>query len=136
MKSEFPAAVAEMPVSNIDDAAVYYADRLGFRLDWGDESGGIAGLSKGDSRIFLTNASFREPHRNSAPVVIWFNLNSRDEVDELHRLWSGNGATILSRPESKPWNLHEFTAADLDGNLLRVFYDFAWETRSVPNPAT
>ena len=26
-------------------------------------------------------------------------------------------------------SLHEFTAADPDGNLLRVFYDFAWETR-------
>jgi uncharacterized glyoxalase superfamily protein PhnB len=129
MKSEFPAAVPEVPVSNIDDAAAYYADRLGFTLDWGDESGGIAGLSKGDCRIFLTNTGFREAHGNSAPVVVWINLTSRDEVDGLHRLWSGNGAKITSAPESKPWNLHEFTAADLDGNLLRVFYDFAWETR-------
>jgi hypothetical protein len=37
------------------------------------------------------------------------------------------GARVVSEPESKPWNLHEFTAMDLDGNLLRVFYDFAWE---------
>ena len=33
----------------------------------------------------------------------------------------------MAMPDSKPWNLHEFTAADADGNLLRVFYDFAWE---------
>lgn len=33
----------------------------------------------------------------------------------------------LSGPESGPRNLHEFTAADLDGNLFRVFYDFARE---------
>lgn len=36
-------------------------------------------------------------------------------------------ADIVSAPEPKPWKLHEFTAADLDGNLFRVFYDFAWE---------
>jgi hypothetical protein len=59
--------------------------------------------------------------------VLWINLNSKAEVDGLHRAWSDAGAKIVSAPESKPWNLHEFIAADLDGNLLRVFYDFAWE---------
>ncbi len=31
---------------------------------------------------------------------------------------------IVSRPEDRPWNLREFVVADLDGNLIRVFYDF------------
>ena len=26
------------------------------------------------------------------------------------------------------WKLHGFIVADPDGNLFRVFYDFAWET--------
>jgi hypothetical protein len=64
------------------------------------------------------------------------NLGSRDEVDELHRGWSATGAKIAAPPESKPWNLHEFTATDLDGNLLRVFHDFAWEASSAPAEAT
>ena len=132
MKIEFPAAVPEVPVSNISEAATYYANSLGFTLDWGSDGGGIAGISKGACRLFLTNPSFRGAHGNSAPVLIWINLKSRDEVDELHRVWSGKAANIVSPPESKPWNLHEFTAADLDGNLLRVFYDFAWETKSAP----
>ncbi|NUS60381.1 MAG: hypothetical protein HOQ01_05485, partial [Lysobacter sp.] len=34
-------------------------------------------------------------------------------------------AIIVARPESKPWKLREFTAADRDGNLFRVFYDFS-----------
>jgi len=131
MTSAFPAAVPEVPVRNVDEAAAYYSNCLGFAHDWGDDSGGIAGISRGDCRIFLTNAAFRAAHGNSAPVLVWINLNSRDEVDELHRVWKASGAMIVSPPEAKPWNLYEFTAADLDGNLLRVFYDFGSETRSV-----
>jgi len=125
MASEFPGAVPEIPVRNVDEAAAYYASKLEFNVDWGDEAGGgIGGISKGQCRLFLTNRSFREPHGNDGPVVIWINLASNREVDQLHETWRGRGARIVSPPESKPWKLHEFTAADLDGNLLRVFHDF------------
>jgi hypothetical protein len=33
-------------------------------------------------------------------------------------------AKFVSEPEDKPWKLREFIAADPDGNLIRVFYDF------------
>ena len=51
-------------------------------------------------------------------------------VDDLYRLWSDSKAKLISAPESKPWGLHEFTAADPDGNLFRVFYDFATPERA------
>lgn len=127
MKQEFPGVVPEVPVGNVDVAAEYYQSRFGFRKDWGGEDGGIAQVSKGNCRIFLTNPAFREQHGNAAPVMIWVNLNSKHEVDNLYETWSRSDARIVSKPESKPWKLHEFTAADLDGNLFRVFYDFAWE---------
>ena len=79
--------------------------------------------------MFLTNRAFREHYGNAAPVLVWLNLNNKQEVDALHQTWTCSGARIVSPPESKPWKLHEFTVADLDGNLFRVFYDFAWETR-------
>jgi uncharacterized glyoxalase superfamily protein PhnB len=129
MMVEFPAAVPEIPVSDIDAALEYYASRLGFTIDWGGQAGGIAGISKGNCRLFLTNASFREGCGNHSPVVMWLNLDSKEEVDALYRLWRGNQAMIVSPPESKPWGLHEFTAADPDGNRLRVFYDFATPER-------
>jgi predicted lactoylglutathione lyase len=129
MNDEFPGAVPEIPVSNVDQAAVYYKEHLGFTIDWGDEvGGGIGGISRGRCRLFLTNGAFREMYSNSAPVVIWINLNNMKEVDDLHESWSHSGARIVSPPESKPWNLHEFTATDLDGNLIRVFYDFSRDT--------
>ena len=128
MENDFPGAVPEIPVSNVDTAAAYYRNQLGFSLDWGGEEGGIAGISRGNCRMFLTNRGFREHYGNAAPALVWLNLNSIQEVDDLYEEWSRSQARIVSRPESKPWNLHEFTVADLDGNLFRVFYDFASRT--------
>jgi predicted lactoylglutathione lyase len=129
MEYDFPGAVPEIPVSDINTAAAYYKDQLGFSIDWGGDDGGIAGISKGNCRMFLTNTAFRQPYGNAAPVLVWINLNSKQEVDDLYEVWRRGKARIVSPPESKPWNLHEFTVADLDGNLFRVFYDFTWERR-------
>ena len=126
MNSRFPGAVPEIPVSDVDESAAYY-ESLGFTRDWGDDAGGIAGVSRGDCRMFLTNTGFREMYATRGPVVIWLNLNSKAAVDELYRDWNGREAKLVSPPESTPWKLHEFTATDLDGNLIRVFYDFSRE---------
>ena len=131
MEQDFPGAVPEIPVHDVDRAAAYYKNQLGFTIDWGGEDGGIAGISKGSCRIFLTNRAFREQYSNSAPVLVWLNLNSKQDVDDLYETWSRREVRIVSRPESKPWKLHEFTVADLDGNLFRIFYDSSWETRGV-----
>jgi predicted lactoylglutathione lyase len=125
MKHKFPPAVPEIPVSDMNAALDYYERRLGFTIDWGGADGGIAGISKGQCRMFLTDRDFREHRRNASPVVIWLNLDNKHEVDELHEIWKSSGAKIISPPESKPWKLHEFTVSDLDGNLFRVFYDFS-----------
>lgn len=58
----------------------------------------------------------------------WLNLDSQAEVNELFAQWTAAQAKIVSEPEDKPWKLREFTAADLDGNLIRVFYDFRRDT--------
>jgi uncharacterized glyoxalase superfamily protein PhnB len=125
MNGEFPGAVPELRVTNVTRAALYYEKCLGFRWDWGTE--GLGQVSRGSCRIFLTDDAFRGEGDKWTPAVIWLNLDSKAQVDELHEVWSSSGAKILAKPESKPWNLHEFTVVDLDGNRFRVFYDFAWE---------
>jgi uncharacterized glyoxalase superfamily protein PhnB len=127
MAERFPAAVPELPVADVDKASAYYVDVLGFTLDWGNEEGGIAGISQGDCRLFLTSPFFRGQTETPAPVTIWLNCGSRHAVDELFDRWQIRRARVVSGPEDKPWNLREFRIADLDGNQLRVFYDFAWE---------
>jgi uncharacterized glyoxalase superfamily protein PhnB len=125
MVIDFPQAVPEIPVSNVEKAAEYYVNVLGFRFDWGDDKGGIAGISQGACRMFLTNAPFHQHYGTGGPVMVWLNLNSKQEVDELYRRWRQTGAKIVSEPEDKPWRLREFRVADPDDNQLRVFYDFS-----------
>ncbi|MBV9440607.1 MAG: VOC family protein [Candidatus Eremiobacteraeota bacterium] len=127
MLTHFPPAVPELPVTNVERAAEYYVNVLGFRFDWGNDEGGIGGISQGACRMFLTNTAFHRHYATGGPIMVWLNLNSKQEVDELYRRWHGAGARILSEPEDKPWHLREFIAEDPDGNRLRVFYDFAWE---------
>ncbi len=126
----FPVPVPEIPAANVDKAAAYYVNILGFTLDWGDDQGGIAGISRGNCRLFVTNRSFRESYGNIGPIVFWLNLESKGEVDELFAQWKAAQAKIVSEPEDKPWNLREFMAADLDGNLIRVFYDFRGDLKT------
>ena len=123
----FPAAVPEIPVSGLRAATAYYVKTLGFTHDFGEEEGGIAGISRGHCRLFLTNPSFRETYTNKPPILFWLNVQSRAEVDALFAEWKAAQAKLISEPEDKPWKLREFVAADLDGNLLRVFYDFRLE---------
>jgi uncharacterized glyoxalase superfamily protein PhnB len=127
MLAGFPKAVPEIPVNNLDEAAEYYVRVLGFSWDWGDNEGGIGGISQGQCRLFLTNASFRKQYGATGAVVIWLNLDSKQEVDELYQRWRQAGAMILADPDDKPWRLREFRVGDLDGNQFRVFYDFGWE---------
>jgi uncharacterized glyoxalase superfamily protein PhnB len=112
----------------VERAAEYYVRVLRFSFEWGDDEGGIGGIAQGNCRLFLTNARFREADGTTGPVTIWLNLNSKAEVDELFARWHEAGANVLSPPADKPWQLRKFTAADLDGNRLRVFYDFRWES--------
>jgi len=68
-------------------------------------------------------------------MLFWLNLHSKAEVDDLCEQWKAAQAKIVSEPEDKPWKLREFTAADLDGNLIRVFYDFRGDIIREPHIA-
>jgi uncharacterized glyoxalase superfamily protein PhnB len=126
---DFPAVCPEIPVSDLPVALAWYRDRLGFAVDWSDEALGLAGLSRGDTRIFLSNPAYRTHLGNAAPILLWLNLGSRAEIDALHAEWAGAGVRIDGPPRAQPHKLYEFFARDPDGNCWRVFYDFAWEER-------
>jgi hypothetical protein len=52
--------------------------------------------------MFLTNTAFREPYGTNGPVTIWLNLESKDQVDELHQRLARTKAKILSERKTSP----------------------------------
>src|SRR5205814_9411476 len=87
----FPKAVPEIPVSNVEKAAEYYVNVLGFHFDWGNDQGGIGGISQGECRMFLTNSSFRQHYGSGGAVLVWLHLDGKHAVGEVYPRWWGGG---------------------------------------------
>jgi len=117
---KLPAPVPELPVADIQAATSAYVRQMGFSVDWTYEDH-LAGISKDAARVFLRRRSPQEDR--SLGVVIWLNMASSTEVDELHAEWKERGVRIVDELHTAPHKLREFTAQDLDGNRLRVFFD-------------
>jgi predicted lactoylglutathione lyase len=116
-----PHAVPELPVDDVRAAGESYARQMGFSVDWSYEDS-LAGISRDDARVFLR---LRTPEEAKArySVLIWLNMASSTEVDQLHAEWKKRGALIVKDLQTAPCHLREFTAQDPDGNRIRVFYD-------------
>jgi hypothetical protein len=67
---DLSAPVPKIPTANVDIAAAYYVNTLGFTFDWGDDQGGIAGVSRGNCKMSITNRPFRESYGNIGPILI------------------------------------------------------------------
>jgi predicted lactoylglutathione lyase len=120
---KLPAPVPELPVSNITAATAEYASHMGFSVDWTYQDY-LAGISKDAARVFLRRRT-PEEERHRYSVLIWLNMASSAEVDQLHSQWKESGVRIVEKLETTPYKLRQFTAQDLDGNRLRVFFDLA-----------
>jgi predicted lactoylglutathione lyase len=114
-----PAPVPELPVADIQAAAAAYV-KMGFSVDWTYEDY-LAGISRDDARIFLRRRTPEEAAQRLG-VVVWLNMASSAEVDQLHAEWKERGVPIVKELQTAH-TLREFTAEDGDGNRLRVFFD-------------
>jgi predicted lactoylglutathione lyase len=117
----FPPAVPELPVGNIEAAGNAYVQQMGFSVDWVYE-GYLAGISRDATRLFLRRRTEHDAAQCHS-VTIWLNMASPADVDELYAVWKKSGVTIAEELHTAAYNLWEFTARDVDGNRLRVFYD-------------
>jgi len=104
---KLPVPVPELPVNDIDSAGAFYQQRMGFNIDWKYEDY-LSGISRDDARIFLRQRTVEERKQNYS-VLVWLNLHSTQEVDELYAQWKRDGVPIVDELETKPWNLREFT---------------------------
>jgi predicted lactoylglutathione lyase len=116
-----PQPVPELPVDDVRTAGEAYARQMGFEVDWVYEDF-LAGISRDDARVFLRRRTPEEAKARYS-VLVWLNMGSPAEVDQLHAEWKGRGVLIVEELRTAPHNLREFTAQDPDGNRFRVFYD-------------
>jgi hypothetical protein len=74
--------------SGINEAAAYYENNLGFTVDWGGEELGLAGISKGNCRMFLSNSDYRKECWNAGPVLVATSQRLRSALTtHVKRAW-------------------------------------------------
>ena len=116
-----PQPVPELPVDDVQAAVESYARGMGFGVDWVYEDD-LAGLSRDDARVFLRRRTPEEAKERYS-VLVWLNMGSPAEVDQLYAEWKERGVPIVAELRTTTYNLREFTARDPDGNRFRVFHD-------------
>ena len=127
--------VPAMPVQDVQAAAAFYQDRLGFSVGYRDH--GFAKLLRDDAELHLWAASDRswkervdlvqEPVCSGAETFIAGTASCRIEVDQVDEIYAEmKGAAVLHPRDpgsaaDTDWGTREFAALDLEGNLLTFF---------------
>jgi len=98
-------------VRDITRAVDFYTSRLGFTLGftWGEPLR-FAGINLGEVQIFL-----QQGDPGTVPGQVYFVV---DDADALHAYQAGKGVQVLRTPADQPYELRDYTVADLDGNEL------------------
>ncbi|MEO7046061.1 MAG: VOC family protein [Ferruginibacter sp.] len=52
-----------------------------------------------------------------------YNVNSKNEVDEIYQKFKVKGVKILKEPESTPFGGYFFTFSDVEGNILEIAFN-------------
>lgn len=109
MGTEVENTIPVLPSKNLARSKIFYVEKLGFRVDWGEEeSASICQVSRDGQRIMLM-----ENDRLGSPACVWIGLES----DRLFKEFQTNGVKVLQQPENKPW-AYEMLIEDIDGNVL------------------
>jgi predicted enzyme related to lactoylglutathione lyase len=103
-------AVPILRVRNLAASIDFYTKVLGFRVDWGGESGIMASVSRDRGSLMLCQGD-----QGNAGTWVWIGV---EDADALHRELSAAGAKIPLPPTNYPWAL-EFHVQDPDGHVLR-----------------
>lgn len=99
--------------TDIKKSLQYYTEVLGFEnsWEWGDPVD-FGGIAKDGVEIFFCLHGQGRPGTWIAIIV--------DDVDAYYNTIKEKGASILSPPEDKAWNMREMFVQAPDGHILRI----------------
>ena len=108
--------VPTLPAKSVTESIVYYREKLGFELDWDDESLGFdhtmfAALSRDDCQLCLSE----HKRDGTPPVTMWCFVT---DAVALYRDFEQRGAKLGDEPKVEPWGELCFEVVDPDGNRL------------------
>ncbi len=110
-----------LPVPDVQAAAEYYRDRLGFSVDflYGDPPT-HASVSRGEWTTEGARIQFSRAPENATPgtgVVLY--IFAGPDVDGLCEQYRARGVHIASEPATYPWGMREFHIRNCNGYVLR-----------------
>lgn len=110
-----------LAVPNLQNAALYYQDVLGFTIrEIGDD--GWRMFERDECRIMAGHCPDAIPpyelgdHSYFAYIVV-------DNVDKYHAEISNNGAELIKALKSEPWGMREFGVRTNDGHRIMFGQD-------------
>lgn len=113
-------AQSVLMVHDVGKTAVYYRDKLGFRIDFlYGHPPRHAGVSLGNwTGQGVTIQFSKVPASQELGVSTYLYLFMDAKIDLLYEKFLANGVECVSPPESYPWGMREFKIRDLNGHLL------------------
>jgi hypothetical protein len=113
--TEFVSAVPIVPARDVEAAATWYRDELGFDVFHTEPEYGIVG--RGESWIHFWGPSAIAPEDSNT----MFRLGVRG-IDDLYAHCVGRDIVHPNAPlVEQPWGFREFSVRDRDGNLVTFF---------------
>ena len=98
----FPAPIPEHPRGQGRPSRSLLCQHAGLHPRLGDDQGGIAGISRGNCRLFITNRSFRESHGNrKSPREIRRTNKAKPRLINVHVI-------APSRTATRGWGAPDF----------------------------
>jgi len=115
MAARLLSAVPIIPAREVEAAAAWYRDELGFEVVHTEREYGI--VARDDVQVHFWGPSGIAPEHS----MTMYRIGVR-EIESLFEQCSARGIVHPNAPlEAKPWGMREFAVSDADGNLLTFF---------------
>jgi uncharacterized glyoxalase superfamily protein PhnB len=109
------SAVTNIPAREVEAAAEWYRDRLGFAVVHTELEYGI--VERDEIQVHFWGPSGIAPEDS----MTMYRIEARD-IDELYEhCWAQGIVHPNAGLEDKPWGTREFAVIDAEGNLLTFF---------------
>ncbi len=124
-----------LPVKDLNKSKEFFTE-IGFSLNEKQYNDQMVGFTVGEKEmavLFIEEETFKEftknetsDTRNSSEILISFDAESREEVDETARKVFEAGGTVFAEPDEIQGWMYGFAFADPDGHRWnQVYMDFS-----------